>query len=64
MNNYTQEDAQAIVASVLNYIIKCSHETDEELLTTNGDIVVQKTLHIPYVAVQEIASVWQLVVKK
>jgi hypothetical protein len=57
MNNYTQEDAQAIVASVLNHIIKCSS-------TSNEDVCEQQMLNVPYRAIQEIASVWQLVVKK
>lgn len=57
MNNYTQEDAQAIVASVLNHIIKCS-------ITSNEDVGEQQMLHIPFRAIQEIASVWQLAVKK
>ena len=57
MNNYTQEDAQAIVASVLNHIIKCSSTTIE-------DASEQQMLYIPFRAIQEIASVWQLVVKK
>lgn len=57
MNNYTQEEAKAIVKSVLEYIITKSDKTTQ-YLQFDGKTIQKNIYSVGEVTFREIASIW------
>lgn len=59
MNNYTQEEARAIVKSVLEYIITKSDKTTQ-YLQFEGKTIQKNIYSVGEVTFREIASIWDI----